>query len=110
VVQPGPGWFASGNRQRLGSYQVGPTDGAIGDNVKSDRLLVVVNDKGPAVVSGLFDRAGEVEQRVLSYRIPLSLHILTLKEYKRLKGLRSPFIAEVEKEGRVLYARDILPP
>lgn len=67
-------------------------------------ILVVMRAKTPMVTNKIFNIADEVERGVLSYNIPLSVHIMSVEEYKKLKGMKSLFLKEVEEEGLVIYA------
>jgi predicted nucleotidyltransferase len=69
-------------------------------------LLIIVKEKNSSVTNKIFKIADEVKRGVLSYRIPFSLHIRSVEEYKRFKKSKSPFIEEVEREGRIIYARE----
>lgn len=72
-------------------------------------IFIIVKEKNSAVINKIFEIADEVERNVLSYNISLSIHIQSLKEYIRFKNLKSPFVEEVEREGRVIYARKAQP-
>lgn len=68
-------------------------------------LLVILKKKKKELVDLVFEISDSVEQDILHYEIPLTIHIFTKDEYNRLKGLKSPFITEVEKEGITIYER-----
>ncbi|MFN3479438.1 MAG: nucleotidyltransferase family protein [Thermodesulfovibrionales bacterium] len=68
-------------------------------------LLVVLREKKKELVDTVFEISDAVEQDILHYEIPLTIHIFTKDEYNRLKGLKSPFITEIEKEGITIYER-----
>lgn len=68
-------------------------------------ILVVIKEKTRAIMNRIFDIADEIEHTVLTYKIPFSIHIQSKDEFKRFKGLKSLFIREVEKKGRVVYGR-----
>jgi predicted nucleotidyltransferase len=68
-------------------------------------ILIIVKDKNSLVINKIFDIADEVERNVLSHSISLSIHVRSFDEYMRFKNLKSLFMEEVEREGRVIYAR-----
>lgn len=68
-------------------------------------ILIVIKEKTRTAINKIFEIADEVENSILSYRLPLSIHIRSEEEFRRFKNLKSLFIAEIEKEGRIIYER-----
>ncbi|MBI4689930.1 MAG: nucleotidyltransferase domain-containing protein [Nitrospirae bacterium] len=68
-------------------------------------MLIIIKEKNRKLIDRIFEIANEIENFVLSYRIPLSIHIRSEEEFSRFKKLKSPFIAEIEREGRIIYER-----
>ncbi len=68
-------------------------------------ILIIIKEKNHTVVDKIFEIADRVEDSVLSYNIPFSIHIQSEGEYKRLKDMKSLFINEIELEGRIVYER-----
>ncbi|MEW6482711.1 MAG: nucleotidyltransferase domain-containing protein [bacterium] len=66
-------------------------------NKESDiDLLIVVNEKSPAVREKIFDIMFEVDPW---YELMLSPRIMSIKEYQVNKAIASPFIEHIEREG-----------
>jgi len=68
-------------------------------------ILVVVTHKTNGLVDRAFEIGDMIEQDILNYEIPITMHIITGEEYQRLKDLKSPFILSIEREGMVIYER-----
>lgn len=75
-------------------------------NPESDTdVLVVVQSKDRSVIETVFEIANRIENDLLLFQSSLSVHIRSGLEYRQFKTLKSPFIQEIEKEGRILYER-----
>ncbi len=68
-------------------------------------LLVVLSEKNKEIVDTIYEISDAIENNILHYEIPFSIHILTKNEYDRLKDSKSQFIEEIEKEGITIYER-----
>ncbi len=68
-------------------------------------LFVVLSEKNKEIVDTIYEISDAIENNILHYEIPFSIHILTKNEYDRLKDSKSQFIEEIEKEGITIYER-----
>lgn len=68
-------------------------------------LLLIVREKRKELIDAVFDVSDMVEQRILHYDIPFTVHILSEKEYNEFKYRKSPFIERIEREGLIVYER-----
>jgi len=68
-------------------------------------LLIVLRQKTKELVDRVFEISNMIEEDVLHYEIPLTIHIITEDEYHRFKESKSPFILSIEREGMVIYER-----
>jgi predicted nucleotidyltransferase len=69
-------------------------------------MLIIVKRKDRHFVNRIFEIADAVERGLLSYRISFSLHIRSEQEHLKFKKIKSPFTSEVEREGKIVYARE----
>ncbi len=69
-------------------------------------MLVILKRKDRYVVNRIFEIADSVERDLLSYRFSFSLHIRSEQEHLRFRKIKSPFTSEVEREGKIVYARE----
>jgi predicted nucleotidyltransferase len=68
-------------------------------------LLVVIKEKRRELVDNIFEIGDMIEQDILHYDIPITIHILSESEYNKFKSLKSPFIDEIRKDGLIIYER-----
>ena len=69
-------------------------------------VLIIVKRRDHHFVNRIFEIADTVERNLLSYRFSFSLHIRSEQEHLRFKKIKSPFTSEVEREGKIVYARE----
>jgi|Deesub1362A_J573_1020465.scaffolds.fasta_scaffold00271_29 predicted nucleotidyltransferase len=68
-------------------------------------VLIILRHKRRESINRIFEIGNMVEQDILHYEIPLTIHIISDEEYRRFKVSKSPFILSIEKEGMVIYER-----
>jgi len=68
-------------------------------------IMIILEEKNRQVVNTIFQIADDIERDILSYRFSFSIHIQSEQEHIKFKALKSPFIMEIEKEGKVIHAR-----
>jgi predicted nucleotidyltransferase len=69
-------------------------------------ILIILKRRDHHLVNKIFEIADAVERDLLSYRFSFSLHIRSQQEHLRFKRIKSPFTSEVEREGKIVYARE----
>ena len=72
-------------------------------------MLIIVKRRDHHLVNRIFEIADGVERDLLSYRFSFSLHIRSEQEHLKFSGIKSPFTTEVEREGKIVYAREAQP-
>lgn len=68
-------------------------------------LLIVLREKRKELIDAIFEISDMIEDHVLHYEIPFTVHILSEKEHNEFKYRKSPFIEEIEREGLIVYER-----
>ncbi len=83
-------------RVSSGSSSLAPAPGARTRAIPIYDLLLVVDQKHPPLLDPLYDA---VMDALLTYGRLVSLKVFEKREFERLQGLRTPFMARIAEEG-----------